>query len=116
LKKQFVNCQFSTFGYFKFKAKFSTLLRQAPVGHPVNADNPSNQPLPSTSPYPAGYSASADLWQIGSDREVQALMQAAGNIVSNPLELRRFTERVYALLRSDLLAQQERQGRDGGRY
>lgn len=43
------------------------------------------------------------------------LTQTAAKLLEDPIQMQRFTERVYELMQAHLLLQQERQGLYGGR-
>jgi hypothetical protein len=68
---------------------------------------------------PAGYAIITRILQQQQDDNRPdniELAKAAAEILKNPLELRRLSDRVYTLMMSDLQHQQERGGRYGGSF
>ena len=64
--------------------------------------------IPSATVRPAGYAAPARFLQLTHPEDLALLSQLAGQLLQDPLAVRRLSDRVVELLHQDLMQQQER--------
>ncbi|PZV14281.1 MAG: hypothetical protein DCF22_09165 [Leptolyngbya sp.] len=67
-----------------------------------------DRPIPPVAVRPAGYAAPARFLQLTHPEDLALLSELAGQLLQDPLAVRRLSDRVVELLHQDLMQQQER--------
>ncbi len=76
--------------------------------HDSRRDRFTNRPIPSVAVCPAGYAAPARFLQLTHPEDLALLSQLAGQLLQDPLAVKRLSDRVVELVHQDLMHQQER--------
>jgi hypothetical protein len=71
-------------------------------------DRFTNRIIPPVAVRPAGYAAPARFLQLTHPEDLAMLSQLAGQLLQDPLAVKRLSDRVVELLHQDLTQQQER--------
>ena len=74
----------------------------------LGSEAPSDRLLPVPAVTPAGYAAPAQFLDLPKSEDLTMLSQLAAELLSDPLAVQQLSERVFELLRQDLMLQQER--------
>ncbi len=75
---------------------------------PLGSEATRDRLLPPVTVRPAGYAAPARFLQLTHPEDLALLSQLAGQLLQDPLAVKRLSDRVVELLHQDLVQQQER--------